>query len=83
MPYIIISSDFLHDGPTRVGDAESDPLLMHQLGARDRGSAGSADFLCDCPPRVVLNKLDRMGYNKMNGFIGNSEEGYCWTLQKE
>ncbi|XP_075723572.1 GTP cyclohydrolase 1 feedback regulatory protein isoform X2 [Rhipicephalus microplus] len=71
------------NGPTIVGDRNSDPTLMEHLCARKITQPGNdfPEYRTDDPPRTVLNKLELMGYRvvAMSG-IGQT---CIWTLHKQ
>ncbi|XP_068111020.1 GTP cyclohydrolase 1 feedback regulatory protein [Hyperolius riggenbachi] len=84
MPYILISTQIrMESGPTIVGDENSDPELMTQLGAIKRTVLGNnfAEYFINEPPRVTLNKLEHLGYRviSMTG-VGQT---LVWCLHKE
>ncbi|XP_076442449.1 GTP cyclohydrolase 1 feedback regulatory protein-like [Babylonia areolata] len=84
MPYVLISTQTrLESGPTIVGDQWSDPNLMDKLGAKLMKEFGNnfEEYRCDEPPRVVLNKLEKLGYHviSMTG-VGQT---CIWTLLKK
>ncbi|XP_037499764.1 GTP cyclohydrolase 1 feedback regulatory protein [Rhipicephalus sanguineus] len=84
MPYLLISTQIrLENGPTIVGDRNSDPTLMEHLCARKITQPGNdfPEYRTDDPPRTVLNKLELMGYRvvAMSG-IGQT---CIWTLHKQ
>ncbi|KAL1257376.1 hypothetical protein QQF64_010620 [Cirrhinus molitorella] len=69
MPYILISTQIrLETGPTMVGDEYSDPSIMNYLGARKTTMLGNnfSEYHVDEPPRLVLDKLDKIGYRVVN-----------------
>ncbi|ROI68628.1 GTP cyclohydrolase 1 feedback regulatory protein [Anabarilius grahami] len=47
-----------------VGDEYSDPSIMNYLGARKTTMLGNnfSEYHVDEPPRLVLDKLDQIGY---------------------
>ncbi|XP_022239128.1 GTP cyclohydrolase 1 feedback regulatory protein-like isoform X3 [Limulus polyphemus] len=73
----------IEKGPTIVGDANSDVQLMNYLGAKKVLQQGNDyyQYCCDHTPRLVLNKLEELGYRvvAMTG-IGQT---CIWTLHKE
>ncbi|XP_077052922.1 GTP cyclohydrolase 1 feedback regulatory protein [Siphateles boraxobius] len=84
MPYILISTQIrLETGPTTVGDEYSDPSIMNYLGARKTTILGNnfSEYHVDEPPRLVLDKLDKIGYRvvSMTG-VGQT---LVWCLHKE
>ncbi|KAL8618349.1 hypothetical protein ACOMHN_047421 [Nucella lapillus] len=84
MPYVVISTQIrLECGPTIVGDQWSDPVLMNKLGAKLIKEFGNnfEEYRCEDSPRVVLNKLEKLGYRVicMTG-LGQT---CIWTLQNE
>lgn len=65
MPYILISTQIrLESGPTIVGDTYSDPLMMKFLNAEKNQQLGNnfEEFTTPDPPRIVLDKLEVLGY---------------------
>ncbi|OCT68779.1 hypothetical protein XELAEV_18040070mg [Xenopus laevis] len=70
-------------GPTIVGDEFSDLVLMAQLEADKRTVLGNnfSEYYVNEPPRVTLNKLERLGYRvvSMTG-VGQT---LVWCLHKE
>uniref|UniRef100_UPI00398F405B GTP cyclohydrolase 1 feedback regulatory protein n=1 Tax=Pristiophorus japonicus TaxID=55135 RepID=UPI00398F405B len=65
MPYILISTQIrMETGPTIVGDEHSDQDLMNYLGAEKTTTLGNnfSEYRVKYPPRVVLNKLETIGY---------------------
>ncbi|XP_054155910.1 GTP cyclohydrolase 1 feedback regulatory protein-like [Oppia nitens] len=83
MPYLLISTQIrLECGPTIVGDSLSDPQLMAKLNAIKCTQMGNKfeEWRTDDCPRIVLDKLDGMGYTviSMTG-VGQT---CCWTLYK-
>ncbi|XP_016414727.1 GTP cyclohydrolase 1 feedback regulatory protein isoform X1 [Sinocyclocheilus rhinocerous] len=84
MPYILISTQIrLETGPTMVGDEYSDLSIMNYLGARKTTMLGNnfSEYHVDEPPRLVLDKLDKMGFRvvSMTG-VGQT---LVWCLHKE
>ncbi|XP_076835356.1 GTP cyclohydrolase 1 feedback regulatory protein isoform X2 [Brachyhypopomus gauderio] len=83
MPYILISTQIRLTGPTMVGDEHSDPALMNVLGARKTTMLGNnfSEYYVDEPPRLVLDKLEKLGYRvvTMSG-IGQT---LVWCLHKD
>ncbi|XP_067847287.1 GTP cyclohydrolase 1 feedback regulatory protein [Heptranchias perlo] len=66
MPYVLISTQIrLETGPTIVGDEHSDRELMNYLGAEKTNILGNnfSEYRVNDPPRVVLDKLETIGYN--------------------
>ncbi|XP_036406445.1 GTP cyclohydrolase 1 feedback regulatory protein-like [Megalops cyprinoides] len=83
MPYILISTQIrLETGPTIVGDEYSDPDVMNYLGARKTTMLGNnfSEYHVDDPPRVVLNKLEMIGY-RVVGMTGMGQT-LAWCLHK-
>ncbi|KAF4101833.1 GTP cyclohydrolase 1 feedback regulatory protein [Onychostoma macrolepis] len=83
MPYILISTQIrLETGPTMVGDEYSDPSIMNYLGARKTTMLGNnfSEYHVDEPPRLVLDKLDKIGFRvvSMTG-VGQT---LVWCLHK-
>ena len=64
MPYVIITAQS-KDGPTCCGDERQDPNFMKQIGATLIQEAGqsSKHYVSPNPPRLVLNWLQRFGYD--------------------
>ncbi|XP_068608379.1 GTP cyclohydrolase 1 feedback regulatory protein [Brachionichthys hirsutus] len=84
MPYILISTQIrLENGPTNVGDQYSDPAVMNYLGATKRTVLGNnfSEYNVDEPPRLVLDKLEKLGFQvrTMTG-VGQT---LVWCLHKE
>ncbi|NP_001086102.1 GTP cyclohydrolase 1 feedback regulatory protein [Xenopus laevis] len=84
MPYVLISTQIrMETGPTIVGDEFSDLVLMAQLEADKRTVLGNnfSEYYVNEPPRVTLNKLERLGYRvvSMTG-VGQT---LVWCLHKE
>ncbi|XP_001624167.2 GTP cyclohydrolase 1 feedback regulatory protein [Nematostella vectensis] len=83
MPYILISTRIrLELGPTLCGDEWSDPELMALLDAELVHQFGNnfKEYLSKHPPRVVLNKLGKIGYKVISSTgIGQT---IVWTLFK-
>ncbi|KAG9268171.1 GTP cyclohydrolase 1 feedback regulatory protein isoform X1 [Astyanax mexicanus] len=84
MPYLLISTQIrLETGPTMVGDEFSDPSIMSYLGARKTTMLGNnfSEYHVDEPPRMVLDKLEKIGYKvvTMTG-VGQT---LVWCLHKE
>ncbi|XP_068729572.1 GTP cyclohydrolase 1 feedback regulatory protein-like [Montipora capricornis] len=83
MPYIIISTQIrLAIGPTICGDEWADPDLMKYLGAELVHTFGNSfkEYISSDPPRVVLNKMDLIGY-KVIASTGVGQT-ITWTLYK-
>ncbi|KAE8587666.1 hypothetical protein XENTR_v10022059 [Xenopus tropicalis] len=84
MPYVLISTQIrMETGPTIVGDEFSDTQLMAQLEADKRTVLGNnfSEYCVNEPPRVTLNKLEKLGYRvvSMTG-VGQT---LVWCLHKE
>ncbi|XP_066539746.1 GTP cyclohydrolase 1 feedback regulatory protein isoform X1 [Hoplias malabaricus] len=84
MPYMLISTQIrLETGPTMVGDECSDPAMMSYLGATKTTMLGNnfSEYHVDEPPRLVLDKLEKLGYKvvTMTG-VGQT---LVWCLHKE
>ncbi|XP_023658042.1 GTP cyclohydrolase 1 feedback regulatory protein [Paramormyrops kingsleyae] len=84
MPYILISTQIrLETGPTMVGDEHSDPVIMNYLGARKTTMLGNnfSEYHVDEPPRVVLDKLENIGFRlvTMTG-VGQT---LVWCLHRD
>ncbi|KAG5846931.1 GTP cyclohydrolase 1 feedback regulatory protein-like isoform X1 [Anguilla anguilla] len=83
MPYLLISTQIrLETGPTMVGDEYSDPDIMCQLGARKTCVLGNnfSEYHVDDPPRVVLNKLELIGYRVI--CMTGMGQTLAWCLHK-
>jgi len=83
MPYALISTQIrLAIGPTQCGDEWADPELMKYLGAELVHTFGNnfKEYISSDPPRVVLNKMDRIGY-KVIASTGVGQT-IVWTLYK-
>ncbi|XP_059809134.1 GTP cyclohydrolase 1 feedback regulatory protein [Hypanus sabinus] len=83
MPYVLISTQIrLETGPTIVGDENSDVNLMNYLGAEKTTVLGNnfSEYRVKYPPRVVLDKLEVLGYHviSMTG-VGQT---LVWCLHK-
>jgi len=84
MPYILISTTIrLENGPTVVGDENSNAEIMNYLNAKLHCSAGNTfkQWSVDEPPRLVLDKLEEIGY-KVLGMTGCGQT-MVWTLHNE
>lgn len=90
MPYVIVATQMIDDGPrgmiygpTVVGDQHSDPILMGQLNASVTKILGYNffQFTTEDLPRVVLDKLDGLGY-RVVAMTGTYPE-WSWILHKE
>ncbi|XP_039248968.2 GTP cyclohydrolase 1 feedback regulatory protein-like [Styela clava] len=83
MPYLLVSTLVrLEIGPTIVGDEQSDPDLMTKIGAVLGQQKGCPfkEYTVSDPPRIVLNKLEKLGYSVINtSGIGQT---IVWTLHK-
>ena len=66
-----------------MGDKWSDPELMEKLSAKMQTLLGNdfPEYRTDDPPRVVLDKLWKMGY-KVVGMTGIGQT-CAWTLFRE
>ena len=83
MPYMMISTLIrLETGPTIVGDERADLDVMNHLGAQLVQSVGNPfkEWVVELPPRMVLNKLEEIGY-KVVGTAGIGQTA-IWTLHK-
>ncbi|OQV22875.1 hypothetical protein BV898_03307 [Hypsibius exemplaris] len=90
MPYVIIEYKGGCGGVTWVGDPNSDPGLMQFLGARlhdhfDRGY--EPGYLIHAVPRIVLNKLETVGYKLLamsatHPGPAHHDKLLVWTLHK-
>ncbi|KAJ1104508.1 hypothetical protein NDU88_001919 [Pleurodeles waltl] len=73
----------MESGPTVVGDELSDIYLMASLAANKRQVLGNnfSEYYVDDPPRVVLNKLEKLGYR----FVSMTGVGQTlvWCLHKQ
>lgn len=87
MTYLVISTSStdsrLENGPTVVGDRNSNPAIMERVGARNVGTDSTPMYVTDDPPCTVLNELERLGYRvvAMAGVSGASST-FMWTLHK-
>ncbi|KAG7466328.1 hypothetical protein MATL_G00163790 [Megalops atlanticus] len=84
MPYVLISTQIrLETGPTMVGDEYSDPAIMNYLGARKTTILGNnfSEYHVDEPPRLVLDKLEKIGYRVVN--MTGVGQTLVWCLHKE
>lgn len=83
MPYILISTQIrLENGPTVVGDEDSDVALMSRLGAELKQTAGNTfkEWVVASPPRKVLDHLEEFGYRVVASTgIGQTA---IWTLHQ-
>lgn len=80
--YVLVSTQIrIENGPTVVGDAESDPVLMERLEARLETRLGNnfAEFVTDWPPRKVLNSLAGLGYRVVA--MAGIGQTCVWTLE--
>ncbi|KAG8188550.1 hypothetical protein JTE90_007158 [Oedothorax gibbosus] len=83
MPYIVISTQIrVENGPTIVGDGDSDEELMEYLGAQLTQQLGNnySEYICKDAPRVVLDNLELRGY-KVIAMAGIGQT-CIWTLHK-
>ncbi|XP_057309659.1 GTP cyclohydrolase 1 feedback regulatory protein-like [Hydractinia symbiolongicarpus] len=83
MSYVIISKQIRTEiGPTLCGDEFQDQSLMNAIGATLQQSPGQhfKHYESVDPPRVVLEKLGRLGYTVV-GFTGCGQT-VLWTLKK-
>ncbi|XP_076048710.1 GTP cyclohydrolase 1 feedback regulatory protein-like isoform X1 [Oratosquilla oratoria] len=83
MPYMMISTLIrLETGPTYVGDAKSDPVLMNHLEATLTKEPGQIFEVYRTPllPREVLNRLEKKGW-KVIAVTGVGET-CIWTLHR-
>ncbi|XP_022101312.1 GTP cyclohydrolase 1 feedback regulatory protein-like isoform X2 [Acanthaster planci] len=69
-------------GPTICGDEQSDPELMHYLGATLTKQFGNNfhEYCTTDKPRMVLNKLERRGYKVISQ--SGTGQTMVWTLHK-
>jgi hypothetical protein len=83
MPYLLVSTLIrLENGPTICGDELADPAIMEALGCKLVQQPGNnfKEWRCPDVPRVVLNKLEDMGY-RVIGITGVGQT-CVWTLHK-
>ena len=83
MPYLILSTQIRSEaGPTLCGDEQQDVELMEKIGAKLTQEQGQSfkHFVCPDPPRVVLDRLDKLGYHLV-GQCGCGQT-VLWTLHK-
>ena len=81
MPHVLVTTQIrLENGPTFVGDEDSDPELMQYLGARKITEPGNnfSTYLTDFNVRRVLDLLEKQGYR----LVGMSGMGQTcvWTM---
>ncbi|XP_030212496.1 GTP cyclohydrolase 1 feedback regulatory protein [Gadus morhua] len=84
MPYILISTQIrLETGPTNVGDEDSDPAVMNYLGARKMTMLGNnfSEYHVDEPPRMVLNKLEQIGFRVLT--MTGVGQTLVWCLHRD
>ncbi|XP_067944340.1 GTP cyclohydrolase 1 feedback regulatory protein-like [Watersipora subatra] len=83
MPVVLVTCLIrLMTGPCYVGDEQSDEDLMKALGATLGQQPGNhfKEWRSEEPPRVVLNKLDALGYKVISSTgIGQT---CIWTCYK-
>lgn len=83
MPYVLISTQIrLTTGPTICGDEWADTEVMRYLGAGLVHNLGNTfkEYISTDPPRVVLNKMDKIGYKVVSSTgVGQT---IIWTLYK-
>lgn len=83
MPYVLISTQIrLETGPTIVGDEHSDEVLMNYLGAEKTTVLGNnfSEYRVEYPPRMVLDKLETIGYNVIS--MTGLGQTLVWCLHK-
>jgi len=83
MPYMFVSTLIrLENGPTVIGDEWLDREVADYLNAKLSRCAGNTfkEWSVDQPPRIVLNKLEQIGYH----VIGTTGCGQTmiWTLHR-
>ncbi|XP_065898465.1 GTP cyclohydrolase 1 feedback regulatory protein-like [Dysidea avara] len=84
MPYLLVSTQIrLENGPTICGDEWSDKKLMEYLGATLQTLSGNnfSEYRVAQPPRVVLNKLEGLGYRVIS--MGGVGQSCIWTMYCE
>ncbi|KAL9952309.1 hypothetical protein ACROYT_G039545 [Oculina patagonica] len=83
MPYVLLSTQIrLACGPTTCGDEWADKEVMKYLGAELVHTFGNnfKEYISQDPPRVVLNKLDQIGYRVIAATgVGQT---LVWTLYR-
>jgi len=83
MPHVLISTQIrLASGPTTCGDEWTDKEIMKYLGAQLVHTFGNnfKEYISEDPPRVVLNKLEQIGYKVVTATgVGQT---IIWTLHK-
>jgi hypothetical protein len=65
MEHVLVSTQIrCETGPTVVGDTDSDPQLMAQLGAKKIYRIGNtfAEYMTEWAPRRVLDRLSQLGF---------------------
>lgn len=65
MEHVLLSTQIrCETGPTVVGDAESDPILMQALEAKKVYRLGNtfAEYITEWAPRRVLDRLSELGF---------------------
>ncbi|XP_022101313.1 GTP cyclohydrolase 1 feedback regulatory protein-like isoform X3 [Acanthaster planci] len=84
MPYVFVSTQIrLECGPTICGDEQSDPELMHYLGATLTKQFGNnfKEWRTDLLPRVVLDRLEAKGYRVISAT--GMGQTMVWTMHKK
>lgn len=73
----------METGPAMVGDEYSDPAIMTYLGARKTSMLGNnfSEYHVEEPPRIVLDKLEKIGYRVVN--MTGVGQTLVWCLHKE
>jgi hypothetical protein len=65
MEHVLVSTQIrCETGPTVVGDSDSSPALMAQLGAQKVYRMGNtfAEYVTEWPPRRVLDRLSELDF---------------------
>ncbi|XP_060684740.1 GTP cyclohydrolase 1 feedback regulatory protein isoform X1 [Hemiscyllium ocellatum] len=80
--YLLLIKSIKETGPTIVGDEHSDEELMRYLGAEKTTMLGSnfSEFRVRDPPRLVLDKLEAIGYSVIS--MTGLGQTLVWCLHK-
>ncbi|XP_078419167.1 GTP cyclohydrolase 1 feedback regulatory protein isoform X1 [Cetorhinus maximus] len=78
----ISTYNYWETGPTIVGDEHSDKELMNYLGAEKTTALGNnfSEYRVKYPPRMVLDKLEIIGYNVIS--MTGLGQTLVWCLHK-
>lgn len=80
--YVLVSTQIrIENGPTIIGDADSDPQMMSLFDAKLESRMGNnfAEFVTSWPPRKVLNKFASFGYRVV--CMAGIGQTCVWTLE--